>query len=352
MKHLSLFVVFAFTATLCFAQNNIGIGTVSPDASAMLDVTSTSKGMLIPRMTSGQRTGIASPATGLLVFDLNTGSFWFKNSTGWVELTDSLNNLWKKNGSDAILNTSGNVGIGTISPKVKVQINNGTDLSSVTGGFLQLGDSTLANLALDNNEIQARTNAVASNLFLQYNGGNVAMGSVTPLTKLDVNGQITIRGGSPGLDKVLYSDANGTAIWRPAARGTGFFVYKTATQQINNGVVTVVNFPSGYDDGGNYNAANDYFNCPTAGFYHFDMNILFDTPNSFAGDATFTFGFYLNGSILWEGADNIKNLTYTTSHSFSLYYNLAANDHISVRVSQGTGSYQWVRGFFSGYRVY
>lgn len=85
-------VVFLVLICICLVSTkaqSVAIntdGSVS-DASALLDVKSTSKGMLVPRMTTVQRTGIASPATGLLVFDNSTGTFWFYNGTVWVELT-------------------------------------------------------------------------------------------------------------------------------------------------------------------------------------------------------------------------------------------------------------------------
>jgi hypothetical protein len=44
-----------------------GLGTTTPTASALLDMTSTSQGLLAPRMTKAQRDAIASPATGLLI---------------------------------------------------------------------------------------------------------------------------------------------------------------------------------------------------------------------------------------------------------------------------------------------
>jgi hypothetical protein len=62
----------------------------NPDASAMMDVQSTSKGMLIPRMTTTERTAIGSPMKGLLVFDNTTSSFWFYNGTIWTDLFFSL----------------------------------------------------------------------------------------------------------------------------------------------------------------------------------------------------------------------------------------------------------------------
>ncbi len=70
---------------LMFAQ--VGVGTLAPDASAELDVSSGTRGMLIPRMTSTDRIAIASPAMGLLVFDKSTGSFWFYTGSAWEDLS-------------------------------------------------------------------------------------------------------------------------------------------------------------------------------------------------------------------------------------------------------------------------
>ena len=75
-----------------YAQVGINNDNSNPDPSAMLDVKATDKGILIPRMTTVQRTAIASPAEGLLVFDSETGSFWFYSNSQWVELKDSVNN--------------------------------------------------------------------------------------------------------------------------------------------------------------------------------------------------------------------------------------------------------------------
>ena len=73
-----------------FAQG-VGINDYNapPDSSAMLDVASTTKGVLIPRMSSTERTNISSPATGLLVFDQTTASFWYYNGSQWTEIEAS-----------------------------------------------------------------------------------------------------------------------------------------------------------------------------------------------------------------------------------------------------------------------
>ena len=77
---------FASLATTKFVyaqQPGVAINTNgnTPHSSAMLDIQSTDKGILIPRMTTAQRTAISNVATGLLVFDNTTGSFWFYNGT-------------------------------------------------------------------------------------------------------------------------------------------------------------------------------------------------------------------------------------------------------------------------------
>lgn len=89
MRKIILFTTLLISAvTASFAQGNVSINTDGSPASpsAMLDVKSTDKGMLVPRMTSAQRAAILLPATGLLVFDISTGSFWFYSGTAWANL--------------------------------------------------------------------------------------------------------------------------------------------------------------------------------------------------------------------------------------------------------------------------
>ncbi len=72
------------------STKGVGISNaaITPAASAILDITSTTKGVLFPRMTLAQRTAIASPATGLIVYQTDgVEGLWLNTSTGWVELT-------------------------------------------------------------------------------------------------------------------------------------------------------------------------------------------------------------------------------------------------------------------------
>ncbi|MBK8845006.1 MAG: tail fiber domain-containing protein [Bacteroidetes bacterium] len=94
MKKLILLAVATMLATIMQsnAQTNTfptsgaaGIGTATPNASSLLDVTSTTKGVLIPRMTLAQRNAIASPATGLLIYQTNsTPGFYYYSGTAWT----------------------------------------------------------------------------------------------------------------------------------------------------------------------------------------------------------------------------------------------------------------------------
>ena len=58
-----LSILFAFSI-----QAKVGIGTETPNASSLLDLSSTSKGFLVPRMTEAQKNAISSPAQGLLIY--------------------------------------------------------------------------------------------------------------------------------------------------------------------------------------------------------------------------------------------------------------------------------------------
>ena len=62
----------------------VGIGTTNPNASAELDVTSTTKGFLPPRLTTTQRNAISSPATGLTIYNTTLNCMEYFNGTGWL----------------------------------------------------------------------------------------------------------------------------------------------------------------------------------------------------------------------------------------------------------------------------
>lgn len=116
MKHILL--IF-FLALLGFLQdvaaqgnNNVGINTNNPDPSAVLDVYSTNKGMLIPRMGSEGRKGIVNPALSLVVFDTDNHAFFYFDGFNWQQFNSTADSIWivKEN---YIYTQYGKVGIGT-----------------------------------------------------------------------------------------------------------------------------------------------------------------------------------------------------------------------------------------------
>jgi len=73
MKKIFIAISLYFLTTTIVAQN-IGIGTATPSSSAVLDVSSTNKGFLYPRMTTQQRSAIVNPADGLHIYNTDMGA--------------------------------------------------------------------------------------------------------------------------------------------------------------------------------------------------------------------------------------------------------------------------------------
>jgi hypothetical protein len=93
MKKITLCAITILIAIFTQAQNTFptsgatGIGTTKPNASSLLEIKSTTKGLLIPRMLAKQRTAIIKPAEGLMVYQTDgTKGFYFYNGTAWVAL--------------------------------------------------------------------------------------------------------------------------------------------------------------------------------------------------------------------------------------------------------------------------
>lgn len=90
----------------------------SAHSSALLHVHSTTKGILVPRMTTTQRQAIVNPAIGLIVFDTETTSFWFRSTSNqWRELQDSSTEYFFPGTQGLYTNASG-IGVGGTSPLI------------------------------------------------------------------------------------------------------------------------------------------------------------------------------------------------------------------------------------------
>jgi hypothetical protein len=93
-RFFTLLAAILLTATT-FAQ--IGINNENPDASAALDITSTTGGLLVPRMTETQRDAISPAATGLMIYQTDgTAGFYYYNGSSWK-------GYYSKNEVDALI---------------------------------------------------------------------------------------------------------------------------------------------------------------------------------------------------------------------------------------------------------
>ena len=88
MKNLLFLLILAFSIKVS-AQVAINANSALPDNSAMLDISSSGKGLLLPRMTSLQRKAIANPASGLIVFDTDKSCFYYFDGSVWQALVAS-----------------------------------------------------------------------------------------------------------------------------------------------------------------------------------------------------------------------------------------------------------------------
>lgn len=87
-----LFTVCILLQSMADAQ--VGIGTNSPAASSMLEVSSTTKGFLYPRMTNSQMSAISSPAAGLTIYNTDASALYCYNGTNWVSKEDKVTGLF------------------------------------------------------------------------------------------------------------------------------------------------------------------------------------------------------------------------------------------------------------------
>ena len=138
MKALLLIsITFFYFSSNSIAQSiAINSSGSDPDSTAMLDVQSTSKGILVPRLSTVQRQGISNPAEGLLVFDTGLMSFVFYQGGLWVELVNATSGL-RDADNDTRISVEETVDEDTIRFFVK-----GSEFATMDGRTFQIGDDS------------------------------------------------------------------------------------------------------------------------------------------------------------------------------------------------------------------
>ncbi|SFZ94369.1 hypothetical protein SAMN05428642_104128 [Flaviramulus basaltis] len=156
------FLCFAVSLFFLIGNNTfsqVGIGTTNPDPSSILEIESTTQGMLAPRMTTAQRIAIATPAEGLLVFDIDENVFYFYDSTNWLPLegaekrdnykliksdADLADELTAGGGTEYLLDTNTLYEInGTINLAVPINLNNAYIIGEDTNEDVLVGSGDI-----------------------------------------------------------------------------------------------------------------------------------------------------------------------------------------------------------------
>jgi hypothetical protein len=157
MMRLSLLFCCFLLCTPAWAANWVGMGTTSPLAA--LDVTTTTSGILMPRLTTAQRTAIALPPIGLFVYDTSLNSLYMYTASGWA----SVGGPWSVTGSN-VWYTAGMVGIGTTTPQAAL------DVSSTTSGLLPPRMTTTQRTAISSPTAGSVVYDTTANALYVYNG--------------------------------------------------------------------------------------------------------------------------------------------------------------------------------------
>jgi hypothetical protein len=235
MKKLFI-ILFVLITTNIFSQgvaiNNDGS---NPNPSAILDIKSTDKGVLVPRMTQSQKNAITSPATGLLIYQSDGASgFYYYDGSAWV-IMNSGNTVsagssnYIQNGTSAQTSSNYNIsGDGTLGGDINVNGSdiNGPGISGGSSGILRINSNTDVRVVLD------ADNNGSQQFDIAPNGGSTPVFTVTEAGNVTANGYVRMleAGTTPTYYTSLQSgDLTGAnlSLTLPTSAGTSGEYLKT-----------------------------------------------------------------------------------------------------------------------------
>lgn len=169
MKRI-LFLLTAVTVFQFAKAQSVGIGTTTPNSKAALDISSTSKGLLIPSMTTAQRLAIASPPNGLMVYDTDKNEFHQFNGSNWRAILNG--DYWSRpiTARSRIANFNDSVGIGTNSPTERLDVS---------------GNIRVRNNLIADNQVSGASITTSGNVTAVGNGQ--FLGTITSFSDMAIN---------------------------------------------------------------------------------------------------------------------------------------------------------------------
>jgi hypothetical protein len=191
-----------------FAQVGISTTSITPDASSILELRSTSAGFLPPRMTTAQRDAITTPATGLVIFNTSTNLFNFFNGTAWNVLSVSSGTVTSASVTSAN-GFGGTVATATTTPAITINTSvngiakgNGTALSAAIPGIdYSAGTSALASGILKSTTATGTLSIATAADFPTLNQ-NTTGNAATVTTNANLTGDVTSVGNATTLATV------------------------------------------------------------------------------------------------------------------------------------------------------
>lgn len=260
MRQKLLPTLFSLFLGVALFGQGVGINNPTPDASALLDLTSTGKGLLLPRMTTVQRDAIPLPATSLLIYNSTSASFEYFDGVAWAAIASPGWSLTGNTGTNPTTNFIGTtnaqplafrtngiermrigagattqVGINTTTPgstlhvlftlpnninsAVQVETNQGTSNTNI--GFRNSITNSFASLGMQSNGdfgLGLSCNfggcGFGTEAFRVKANGNFGIGTSNAAERLHVVGNIRMVDGNQATGRVMVSNAFGTASWQ------------------------------------------------------------------------------------------------------------------------------------------
>jgi hypothetical protein len=212
MKKIVLSVALIL-GVLTSSNAQVGIGVSTADNSSMLEVSSTTKGLLTPRMTAAQRGAIASPATGLIVYQTDgTAGFYYYTGSAWVILLNGDSALNANNITSGTVATA-RLGSGSASSSTYLRGDGTWNTPAGGSGTFTNGSVVTTSLALTTSwqDVTTFTTNSSSIVTVVCGATNVATGRSIAITDnsnnviatTDHTGNLVLADGTLGVTAVL-----------------------------------------------------------------------------------------------------------------------------------------------------